>query len=285
MATSVVIGPSSRGLGISVANKLKADKIYVQHKKFPDGESYIRLEKPVKGDVVVVQTLFPQNESIVDFLLMLDVIREFKPKSITAVIPYFAYARQWERYLKWESISAKTIASLIDAKVSKVLLVDIHNKILLKFFKKASELSAAKLIGEHFRKLENPFVLSPDQERGSFAKAIAGKLKCDYSWLSKHRDRYTGKTVSHMRHKIDLRGKNAIIADDIISSGGTVLNAIGILKKLGVKGIYVAVSHYIPRGAHKLLLKAGAKEVIATNSITSEVAKLDLSGIIADALA
>jgi len=286
MATQVVIGPSSRKLAESIAKQLKDEKVGVQRKKFPDGESYIRLEKPIKkgAKVVVVQTLFPQNDAIVELLLMLDVVNEFKPKSVTAVIPYFAYARQHKRYLKWEAIAAKTVASLIDAKVDKVLLVDVHDRILLKFFKKAKELSAASLISDHFKKIKDPFVLVPDQERGDFAKAIATRLGCEFSWLSKHRDRETGKVTTKIRKKIDVLGKNVLIVDDIISSGHTMLNAIEILKKLGVKGVYVAATHYLATGAHKKILAAGAKEVVATNSIESEIGKIDIAKTVADEL-
>src|SRR3989344_128822 len=216
MATAVVIGPSSRELAISVANKLQAEKIYVQHKKFPDGESYLRLEQPIsKGsDVIVIETLFPQNDSIVELLCILDVVQEFKPKSITLVAPYFAYSRQHERYLKWEAVSGKTIAELIDKKINRIFMFDVHHKKnLFSFFKHAKpiELSAAKQIADYFStkensrriflakknhannfslEVKNPFVIAPDQERKGFTDVIAEELGCKYSWLSKHRDRY-----------------------------------------------------------------------------------------------
>jgi len=290
MATSVVIGPSSRELAILVANKLKAEKIYVQHKKFPDGESYTRLEQPIQknSDVVIVETLFPQNDSIFELLCILDVVHEFKPKSITLVIPYFAYSRQHERYLKWEAISGKTVAELIDKKVNRVLIFDVHHKKnLFSFFKhaKPAELSAAKEIADYFKRIRNPFVITPDQERENFTDVVARELGCEYSWLSKHRDRYTGKAVSHLRHKIDLRGKNIIIVDDIISTGGTIVNAIEILKQRGAADIYAVATHYMNvAGTREKIIAAGAKDVVATNSIPSAISKINLSAVIADAL-
>src|SRR3989344_7335193 len=290
MATAVVIGPSSRELAISVANKLQAEKIYVQHKKFPDGESYLRLEQPIsKGsNVIVIETLFPQNDSIVELLCILDVVQEFKPKSITLVAPYFAYSRQHERYLKWEAVSGKTIAELIDKKINRIFMFDVHHKKnLFSFFKHAKqiELSAAKQIADYFCNVKNPFVIAPDQERKGFTDVVARELRCKYSWLSKHRDRYTGKTVSHMRHKINLKGRNIIIVDDIISTGGTIVNAIEILKRNGAADIYAVATHYMNvAGVREKILIAGAKDIVTTNSIPAVISKIDLSEIIVKAL-
>ncbi len=291
MATSVIIGPSSRELALKVADKLKADKIFVQHKKFPDGESYTRLEQLIKknSDVIVVETLFPQNDSIVELLCILDVVSEFKPKYVTLIAPYFAYSRQHERYLKWEAISGRTVAELIDKKVNKIIMFDVHHKKnLFPFFKKAKpvELTAAKRMADYFKKVKNVFVIAPDQERKGFTDIVAEELNCDYSWLSKHRDRYTGKTVSHLLHKVNLKGKNIILVDDIISTGGTIISAIEILKQHGVAGIYVATTHYMNvAGVREKILAAGAKEVVTTDSIPAgEISKIDLSQVIVDAL-
>ncbi len=290
MATSIVIGPSSRELAISVANKLKAEKIYVQHKKFPDGESYTRLESKIKkgSDVIIIETLFPQNDSIVELLCILDVVHEFKPKSVTLVAPYFAYSRQHERYLKWEAVSGKTVAELLDKKINRIFIFDVHHKKnLFSFFRhaKPTELSAAKQIADYFKAVENPFIIAPDQERTGFTDVVAEELGCKYSWLSKHRDRYTGKSISHMRHKIDIRGKNIIIVDDIISTGGTIISAIELLQQHGAADIYAVATHHMNvAGVAEKILAAGAKEVVATNSIPAEISKIDLSGIIADAL-
>ena len=286
--SSVVIGPSSRELGIKIANLLGAEKIFVQRKKFPDGESYIRLEKkPSNSRVIIVQTLYPQNDSVVELKLMLDTLIEFKPFDVSLVIPYFAYQRQHKRYRTWEAISAKVIAEMFDHKhVDRVLIADVHDRILLKFFKNAEthEISAAELIAGHFAKLRNPFVLVPDQERGYFAKIIAEKLGCEYSWLSKHRDRVTGNITTKIRRKFNVSGKYVILVDDVISSGKTMLNAIALVKKLGAKSVSCAASHYVPLGAEKMLKKAGAREVIASNSIPSSIGKLDLAEEIADTL-
>lgn len=284
----IIPGTSSKELGKKIADLLKAKLIEIEHKNFPDGESYIRLKERIgRDDVIIVQTLYPQNNSLIELFFLLDLVRELGTGKVTLVIPYFAYARQHRRYLEFEVISAKTIAKIIDFfNVEKVIVIDVHDKAALKFFRaKTVNLTTSLTIANYYKnKLKNPFVLIPDQERKEFGKNIAKVLGCDYTWLKKYRDRITGKIKTKIWKDFDLKEREVLIADDIISTGETVMNAIEILKKKNAKSIFVACVHYIPSKAYEKIIKAGAKEIIATNSIQSEISKLDVAPLIAKEL-
>jgi ribose-phosphate pyrophosphokinase len=285
MGKVVVSGTNSEELAKNVARKINAKFVGVEHKKFPDGESYLRLKKSIFGEnVVILQTLYPQNDSIIELFFLLDLINEFQPKSITLVIPYFAYARQHKRYRKWEAISSKTLAKLIQSfKVSKLITFDLHSRDVLNFFNiPVVHLTAAELIAKYFSKknLKQPFVLIPDQERGEMARAAAKILNCDHSFLKKYRSRITGEIKTEIWKDFDIKGKDVILLDDIISTGKTMLNAIKIVKREKARSIFVSCVHYIPSKVYKEFLALGVKEVVATNTISSEISKIDVAPLI-----
>ncbi len=287
----VVGGTTCEELARRVARRLNRKFVKVHRKKFPDGESYVRLlRKPSSKRAIVFQTLYPQNDSTVELTFILDLLEEFDVEQVWLVIPYFAYARQHKRYRKWECVSAKSLARLIESfeNVEKVFLLDLHDESILNFFRrcKTIHLSARRLLAEYFsrKKLNDPFVLIPDQERKELAISVSSELGCDYSFLVKYRSRVTGEITTRVWKDFDVNGKEVLILDDVISTGKTMLNAIKIVKEGGAREIYCAATHYIPSKAHEMLMKAGAKEVIATNSIPSEISKLDLAPLFAEAL-
>jgi ribose-phosphate pyrophosphokinase len=285
MSKVVVSGGSSEKLAREISRRIKAKFIAVEYKKFPDGESYLRLKKTIPEEkVIIVQTLYPQNDSLIELFLLLDLVREFNPKSIIVVIPYFAYARQHKRYRKWEAVSAKTLAKIIQSfKVSKLITFDLHSKDVLNFFNiPVVNLTAAELIAKYFSKknLEQPFVLIPDQERGEMASVAAKILNCNHSFLKKYRSRITGEIKTEIWKDFDIKGKDVILLDDIISTGKTMLNAIKIVKSKKARSIFVSCVHYIPSKVYKEFLALGVKEVVATNTIPSEISKIDVAPLI-----
>lgn len=289
MERVIIGGTTSRELARAIAKLLGVKFVNVEHKKFPDGESYIRLEKDVfKKNVVLVQTLYPQNDSLVELFLLLDLVDEFQPKNICLVLPYFAYARQHKRYRKYEVISSKVIARLIqNFKVNKLITFDLHDKSIIKFFNiEVIHLSSTELIANYFlkMKLKNPFILIPDQEREEMAKIAAKTLNCDYSFLKKYRSRITGEITTKIWKDFDVKGRDVIILDDIISTGKTMLNAIKLVGKKKAKNIFVACVHYIPSKVHEKMLVEGAKLVVATNTIPSEISKINVAPLISNKL-
>jgi len=288
----VIPGPASQILGVKVANLIKNSKIVdVFFKKFPDGEEYIKIDGEVKDeDVLVIQTTFPdQNQRIIQLFLILDALKELKPKSISIVIPYFAYSRQDKRFKVGEALSAKVIATVIKSicgnLLKKVLTFDIHSEIILDFFDgNAKSISAMKLFGDYFRKMkiENVFCLAPDKSATPRAKIIADILNCNFSYLEKVRDLTTGEVTTKIKD-LNVKNKNIIIIDDIISTGGTMVKAIEILKSQGALDIYICATHTLLIGNSKLkLYKTGAKEVIGTDTIPNECSKVSVAPLIAD---
>jgi ribose-phosphate pyrophosphokinase len=285
MDALVISGINSINLAKRVGRRIKAKFISLEYKKFPDGELYLRLKSKINNEnVILIETLYPQNDSIIELLFLLDLINEFKPNSVTLVLPYFAYARQHKRYRNFEAISAKTLAKLIQSfGINKIIAVNLHSEEVIKFFDiPVVNLAAEKLIAEYFlsKNLKNPFVLIPDQEREEMAKNAAEILKCGYFFLKKYRSRVTGEIKTEIFKDFDLKGKDVIILDDIISSGKTMLNAIRIAKKKKARNIFVSCVHYIPSSIYKKFLKLGVKEVVATNTIPSEISKIDISPLI-----
>ncbi len=284
----IVPGPSSKELGHKIAQLLNEEIISIEQKVFPDGENYLRFTGEVEGEeVIVVQTMGPpQNTSLIQLLFMLRTLKELGAKKTIAIVPYFAYARQDERYRPGEVVSAKIVIDLLEkVGADKFITFDIHNLKLLKYFKiEAINLTAMPLIGEFFSKfkLRKPFVLAPDQENPKRAEIVAKILGCDYSWLDKFRDRVTGEIESKIHEDFDVSDKDVIIVDDIISTGKTIVNAIEILKRKGAKDIYVGCTHpVLAPGALERITKAGAKVIVATDSISSNISKISLAPLIA----
>ena len=286
----VVAGPTSTDLARDVALELEAELVPVESKTFPDGESYIRFERDMRGeDVIIVQSSFPaQNRSLIELFIMLDSAKDLGVERAIAVIPYFAYARQDKRFRSGEGISVKTIVKLIEASGADVFLtVDVHKPDIMKFFHiPAMNLTAMPSIGKYLAALDmkKPCVIAPDEGAINLAEAVAKVLRTDYSFLIKHRDKASGVPTTELR-EIGVKDRDAVIVDDIISTGGTVVNAVKMLKEEGANDIYVACTHPLLLGEAKpRILSAGAKKILGTDSVASEVSEVKIAPVLAESL-
>jgi ribose-phosphate pyrophosphokinase len=286
----VIRGPASQELGKKIAELLKAKAVNVVFKRFPDGESYIRLEGEVKNEeVAIVQTTSPpQDTNLFQLFLIADTARDLGAKKISAVIPYLAYSRQDKRFLSGEAFSIEIVAKLLkESGVDKLLTVNVHDqKVLARFSFSAQSVSAIPLLAEHFknRGLGGAFVLAPDEGAKDYAVAAAGILNGGYGWRHKERDFYTG-AISFREEKFDVKGKDAIIFDDIISTGGTTAEAVRMLKAQGAKRVYSACVHPLLIGdAEKKIMGNGAEEIVGTDCVPSHVSKVSVAPLIAKAL-
>jgi len=286
----VVPGPASVELGRKIAKELKIKAVQVEFKRFPDGESYIRFEDNVKNeDVVIVQTTNPpQNENLIQLFLMADNAKDMEAKSITAVVPYLAYARQDSRFRSGEALSIKTIVTLLKTcSVSRIITVNSHNPALLKTLPiSVEDLSAFGLLAEHFKKkgFEGAFSLSIGKKGMNTAVEVDKVLKggCDY--IPTQRDRVTGN-VTIEKKTLPLKNRDAIIFDDIISSGETMIKAVSWVKEQGARRVYVACVHPLLIGdTRDKILKAGADRIVGTDSVPSSVSEVSVAPLIAEAL-
>lgn len=287
----IVLGPASTQLGELIAQNLKAETVPVTSKTFPDGENYIRLEGKVENeDIAIVQTTSPpQDPKLIQLAFMADAAKRNGAKSITAIVPYMAYARQDKIFLKGEAISAETVAGMLKAAgIDRLITVNIHQeKVLSRFPFPAKSISAICALTEYFLKrgYAGAFALSPDAGALHLAEEAKETLGGEFGYLEKSRDRYTGQITMKTKN-FEVKGKKVIIFDDIISSGRTIVAAVQILKGFSPKGIYIACVHPLLIGeAEKMILHSGVQEIVGTDSVPSTVSRVSLASVISQELA
>ena len=290
MTTFTVIGgPSSEDLAKKIASKLKSKFIGCELRVFPDGESKITLKDKPKGTTIVVQSIHPPVDSnLVRSLAILAQARSCSSQ-VYAVIPYMGYARQDRQFLPGEIITMEIIAKLFKAAgATKIIVVDIHSTIALKHLKiPAKNVSAVEELVKYFKKLHlnNPLVVSPDKGGIERARNFANLLGIDFIALEKHRDRKSGNVVIETKGLDGVKGRDMIIVDDMISTGGSIVKAAGFLKKQKSGKIYACCTHALLIGdAEQNILKAGVTKIISTNTIPGKTSVVDVSSIIVKAL-
>ncbi len=287
----IVPGPASQSLGNKIASSLDARVVPLTVKTFPDGEYSLRFEGDLsEDDVIVVQTTGPpQSKHVMELLLMLDAAKDLGAKKVTAVVPYLAFARQDKQFLSGEVVSAETVVKLIEAcGVDRFVTVNVHSeKILNKFNVSADNLSAITLLAKYFknRGLNGAFSLSPDKGAVGLAEEANRILGGEYGWLRKERDLYTGE-IQVEEKSLDIKGRDVIVFDDIISTGGTTARAVQMLKSQGARRVYAACVHPLLIGeAITKIVNSGAEEIVGTDSLPNSVRTVSLAPLIAEALA
>jgi len=286
---AVVAGSASKDLGKRIARRLKAPYVEAKTRVFPDGESKITFGRIPKNSVIlVVQSTYPPVDT--NLLQALSIISQARKVSskIYAIIPYMGYARQDRQFLSGEVVTMSIIARMIQAAgAKKIIAVDIHCKTALNHFKIPKEnVSAIPELAKYFKKmkLKNALVVSPDMGGSLRAKTFASLLNIDLIALKKSRNRNTGKVQIHSS-KADVRGKDLILVDDIISTGGSIIKAAQFLKRQNCKRLFVACTHGLfVEDAEKKIKKAGVSRIISTNTIPRSTSKVDISGVIAESI-
>ena len=283
---TVIGGGASKDLAKRLARKLKAVYIKTETKIFPDGESKVTLQKiPKKSVILVVQSTYPPvDTNLLQALSIISQVRKISSRTF-AIIPYMGYARQDKQFLSGEVITMSVVAKMLQSVgAKKVIVVDIHSNTALNHFNIPTEnVSAVPELANYFKKLnlKNPLVVSPDVGGSSRSKKFASLLKTDFIVLKKHRDRKTGR-VNIQTTKVDVQGKDLILVDDIISTGGSIIKAAQFLKKQKCKRVFVACTHgLLVEDAEKKIRKAGVSRIISTNTIPGNTSKVDVSGILA----
>jgi len=287
----IIPGPASQQLGKKIANQLNARMSSIEFTRFPDGESRIRFECSVENDdVVIVQTTGPpQNENLIHLFLMADNAKDLKAKTITAVVPYFAYARQDQRFRPGEAFSLKTMVTLLQTcGVKRILTVNSHNPAVLKAMPiRIIDLSAIPLLAEYYKNIDLGNAVSLSLGKKGLATAIEANnvLKGGYDYIPTQRDRTTG-TVTLEEKTLPIKGKDVVIFDDIISSGGTMIKAVAHAKRQDAKTVNVACVHPLMTEEVKdKILNAGADQILATDSVQSPISVVSIAPLIAEALA
>jgi ribose-phosphate pyrophosphokinase len=280
----VIGGSSSRKLAEDLAREIGTEILQATSKRFPDGECYVRLETDqIDKEVVIVQNTHP-DDMLVELLLLQDAAARLGAERITNVIPYFGYARQDKLFNKGEAVSAQVMIEHIEMKADKVITVDIHTDEILGWFKKAKgvDVHATSCIGSFFKDDGIDLVLAPDEGAVERAEGVAKILGSEWDHLVK--TRLSGTEVKMAPKRLDVKGRNVLIVDDIISTGGTIEAATRQLRSLGAKRVVAACTHGLfTMGALERLRKC-CDRVLSTNTLENEVSEISVAPAIAEAI-
>ena len=265
-------GSSNPGLARSVCKYLDIPPGGVNLERFPDGEKFIKLEDDVRGrDCFVIQsTCNPVDEHLVELLIYLDCLRRASAKRITAVVPYFGYARQDRKDEGRVPITAKLVANLITtAGADRVIAIDLHAYQLQGFFDiPVDHLTGELVLSRYFRdkKIDKLTVVSPDVGNMKTASKYASKLGGELAIV--HKKRMSGSEVEAQEIIGDVEGRNILMCDDIIATAGTLCSAANLVKKRGAKKIYVGATHGVFAGqALERIGETSIDEVVVTDTI------------------
>jgi len=287
---NVIAGSSSEELARKVSKKIKANLIKSEVKIFPDGESKITLKgKFSKNKTIVIQSVYPPvDTNLIQLLSMISKAKE-NSNEVIAIIPYLGYARQDREFLPGEIVTMKVLGSLFKGLgLSKIIVIDIHSKIGLKQFKiKSENLTAIPDLVKYFKKIkmEDPLIVSPDQGGKERAEKFAKEADLDFIALQKFRDRKTGKVKIKNGDLDNVKGRDLILVDDMISTGGSIVKATEFLKKQKCKRVFVACTHaLLINNAEKKIKDAGVTKIISTNSIPGKTSIVDIADTIVKAI-
>jgi len=246
---------------------------------FTDGEIQVKINENVRGcDVYVMQsTCFPSNENLMELLIILDALKRASAQRITAVLPYFGYARQDRKDQPRVPITSKLIANLLTrAGASRVLTIDLHAGQIQGFFDvPLDHLYAVNTFVEYFekKKIEDLVVVSPDVGGIKMARAYSKKLGANLAIVDKRR--ISDKDAEVMNILGEVRNKNVVIVDDIVATAGSLVEAVSALKNAGSRDIYATITHAVLCGpAIERISASSLKELVVTNTIPIEESKM-----------
>ena len=268
----LVPGTANRKLAEEIAKMLKVPLSPVEIKRFHDGEIYCRVMESVRGcDVYVIQPTSPDASlNLMELLIMVDAIRRSSPDKITAVIPYYGYCRQDKKTKPREPITAKLVANMLEtAGVNRVMMFDLHVAQVQGFFDIPSDnLDVIPVFADYIldKKLKDIVVVSPDAGGASRARAFGKVLNAPIAIVDKRRPE---PNVAHVENVIgDVKGKTALLVDDLIDTAGTTTEAAKILLKFGAKEVYSFATHAVlSQNAIEKIKNSPIKELVVTNTI------------------
>lgn len=296
MTPKIFAGSSNPELAKAVSQKSKIPLGKIDLGTFADGEIDIWVEDNVNNaNVFVLESISPPvNDHIIELVLIVDALKRAGAAKITAVIPYFGYGRKEKQTRAGEPISAKVIADLIVAgSFSKVICLDLHADAIVGFFNvPVIHLSALQILARVVskEKLTSPVVIAPDVGGVRRARNFASLLNTPLAVIEKHRQTSVRDQAEVLSITGQLVGDTAVIIDDLISTGGTIIESAAALKKRGVKKVIVAATHGIfandalPKINQSSIDKVFVTDSIAQKSQSPKIEVVSISGLIADCL-
>ena len=269
----IITGNSNKNLSLKISKYLKNRLVRSSIRKFSDGEIYIEINENIRGNSIFViqSTSEPANDNLMELLLIVDALKRSSAKNITAVIPYFGYARQDRKVSPRTSISAKLVSNLITkAGADRVVTVDLHAGQIQGFFDiPVDNLFATPIFSRHVKKNikgKNLICVSPDVGGVERTRALARKLDIGIAIIDKRRPAPGKSQVMNVIGNVN--NKTCIIVDDIIDSGGTIVNAAQALINRGAKEVHVYITHGVLSGeAVEKIKKSKIKKLVITDTI------------------
>ena len=293
---AIFTGNSNITLAKEIVKYLKMPLGKAKVTTFSEGEIQVQIEENIRGkDVFIVQsTCTPPNKNLMELLILIDAARRASANRITAVLPYFGYARQDRKDQPRVPITAKLVANLLtNSGADRVLTIDLHAGQIQGFFDiPVDHLFAVTTFVDYFvsLKVKNLVVVSPDVGGIKMVRAYAKRLQSPMAVIDKRR--ISGEDTEVMNILGDIEGKNAIIVDDIVATAGSLVEAAAALKKQGAKDVYAAIAHPVLSGpALKRIASSAIKKLFVTNTIPVEDGKrhkkikvLSIASLLAEAI-
>ena len=294
----LLTGNSNKVLSKNISKYLKSKLVNSSIRKFSDGEIYVEINENIRGNsiFVVQSTANPANDNLMELLICIDALRRSSAKNITAVIPYFGYARQDRKVVPRTAISAKLVSNLItNAGANRILSVDLHAGQIQGFFDiPVDNLFATPIFARHVKKKiksKKIICVAPDVGGTERARALGKILNAGLAIVDKRRPKPGQSKVMNVVG--DVKDQTCIIVDDIIDSGGTIVNAAKALKERGAKEVYVYVTHGVLSGdAVKKIKNSVIKNLVITDTIDNgektknakNIEVLPISGLMGEAI-
>ena len=294
----LLTGNSNKHLSQKISKHLKTKLVHSSIRKFSDGEIYIEINENIRGNSIflIQSSSAPANDNLMELLLCIDALKRSSAKNITAVIPYFGYARQDRKVAPRTSISAKLVSNLITkAGADRIVTVDLHAGQIQGFFDiPVDNLFATPIFARHVKKKiksKNLICVAPDVGGTERARALGKILNVGLAIVDKRRPKPGQSQVMNIVG--DVKGKTCIIVDDIIDSGGTIVNAAQALINRGAKEVHVYITHGVLSGeAVDRIKKSRIKKLVITDTIDNSdkirnaknIEVLTISNLLAEAI-
>jgi ribose-phosphate pyrophosphokinase len=291
MRPAVLALPGNEALGARLALELGAERVETTIRRFPDGESYVRLETSVEGRAIAIAaSLDRPDDKLMPLILAGATAREMGAGSVGLVAPYLPYLRQDRRFLPGEAVSARTFADLLSGRVDWLVTMDPHlhrlHRLAQVYRIPAESLTAAprlaQWVGEH---VVRPLLVGPDEESRQWVEAVARDAAAPWAVLSKRRRSDAGVSVE-LPDLSAHRGRTPVLVDDIVSTGATLVEATHALRRAGHEPPYCVAVHAVLAGdAYPRLLAAGIRRLVTCNTITHPSNEIDVHDLLAAAAA
>lgn len=290
---AIFSGSSNPALARAIAKEYGTTLGKITIKKFSDGELYVKYEQSIRGeDIFIVQSTPPSGDNIIELLLMLDAAKRASVKRVTAVIPYFGYARQDRKDQPRVSIGSKLMANLlVEAGADRILTMDLHAAQIQGFFDiPLDHLYASRVFIDHMTKhpIDNLVVVAPDVGSLKTARSYSKKLGASLAFIDKRRPKQNESEIMNIIGEVE--GKNVLIVDDLIDTAGTLTNAAAAMKERGALNIRAMCSHPILSGpAFQRIEDSPIDELLVTDTIplrqpSDKIKVLSVANIFAEAI-